>query len=148
MAGAKKGDTVTVHYTGKLEDGTVFDSSESAEGGDESSPLEFVVGEGTVIPGFDAAILGMVPGDEKTVTIPVDQAYGPRIEEMVATLDRSEFPPDLDPQVGQQLEVTQEDGHVFSVLVTDVAADTVTLDANHPLAGRVLVFDLRLVGIS
>ena len=148
MAAARQGDRVRVHYTGKLADGTVFDSSECSDSGCESDPLEFIIGEGTVIPGFDAAVIGMNTGDEKTVTIPVDQAYGPRMDEMVATVDRSDIPADLDPQVGQQLEVTQQDGQVFSVLVTEVTPDTVTLDANHPLAGRDLVFDLRLVEIS
>jgi peptidylprolyl isomerase len=146
MAAARQGDTVRVHYTGKLADGTVFDSSLRPEG--ESNPLEFTLGEGMVIPGFEAAVDGMRPGDEKTVTIPVDQAYGPRLEEMVAVINRSEIPEGLDPEVGQQLEVTQQNGQVFSVLVTEVTPDTVTLDANHPLAGRDLVFELRLVEIA
>jgi peptidylprolyl isomerase len=146
MTAARQGDTVRVHYTGKLSDGTVFDSSESPEG--ESNPLEFTLGGGMVIPGFDEAVDGMSPGDEKTVTIPVDQAYGPRMEEMVAVVNRSDIPEGIDPQVGQQLEVTQQNGQVFSVLVTEVTPDTVTLDANHPLAGRDLVFELRLVEIA
>ena len=148
MAIVKQGDKVAVHYTGRLADGSIFDSSISSEPDCESQPLEFTVGEGMVIPGFEAAVIGMSPGEEKTVTIPVAEAYGPRVEELVAVIDRSDIPAGIDPQVGQQLEVTQQDGQVFSVLVTDVSTDTVTLDANHPLAGRDLIFELRLVEIT
>ncbi len=145
---AEQGSRVKVHYTGKLTDGTVFDSSVSSDEECESHPLEFTIGEGMVIPGFEAAVVGMSPGDEKTVTIPVGQAYGPRMDEMVAVVNRSEIPAEIDPEVGQQLEVSQQDGQLFSVLVTEVTPDTVTLDANHPLAGRDLVFELRLVEID
>jgi len=150
MAQAKQGDRVKVHYTGKLTDGEVFDSSECADDGCGcgTGPLEFTIGTGEVIPGFEEAVVGMGPGEEKTVTIPVDKAYGPRMEEMVAVVGRSELPADLDPVVGQQLEVTQQDGHSFPVLITEVTDTTVTLDANHPLAGRDLIFQLRLVEIG
>lgn len=150
MAQAKSGDKVKVHYTGKLEGGEVFDSSECHESdcGCETGPLEFVIGEGQVIPGFEQAIIGMNPGDTKTVVIPVDEAYGERMDEMVAVVERSEIPPDLTLEVGNQLEVTQEDGQAFPVLITEVTDTTVTLDANHPLAGKTLIFDLNLVEIG
>lgn len=154
MAEAKQGDKVTVHYTGRLDDGTVFDSSECHDhdcgcgSGSESGPLEFTIGEGGVIPGFEQAVLGMTPGDSKTVFIPADQAYGPRMDEMVAEVERSALPDDMAPAVGQQLEVTQEDGHTFPVLITEVTDSMVTLDANHPLAGRDLTFDIKLVTIG
>uniref|UniRef100_A0A831UET2 Peptidyl-prolyl cis-trans isomerase n=1 Tax=Geobacter metallireducens TaxID=28232 RepID=A0A831UET2_GEOME len=144
MAQAKKGDTVKVHYTGKLTTGEVFDSSE--EGG--SGPLEFTIGEGEVIPGFEEAVIGMNAGEAKTVTIPVEQAYGPRMEELVAEVEREYLPQDAEPKLGQQYEVTQDDGQVFNVTVTGMNDTTVTLDANHPLAGRDLVFDIKLVEIA
>jgi peptidylprolyl isomerase len=149
MAQAKAGDKVRVHYTGRLEDGSVFDSSECHEDecGCESGPLEFTIGEGNVIPGFDRAVTGMDVGEEKTVTIPVEDAYGERLEQMVAQVPRADLPADLTPEVGMQLEVTQEDGHSFPVLITEMTDATVTLDANHPLAGRALTFDLRLVEV-
>jgi peptidylprolyl isomerase len=150
MAQAKTGDKVTVHYTGRLAGGEVFDSSEchDDECGCESGPLEFTIGEGNVIPGFEQAIIGMSPGDTKTVVIPVDQAYGERIDDMVAVVDRKEIPADLVLEVGNQLEVTQHDGNAFPVIITDVTDTSVTLDANHPLAGKELTFDLRLVTIG
>lgn len=150
MAQAKAGDTVKVHYTGRLEDGSVFDSSEchDDECGCETGPLEFIIGEGQVIPGFEQAVTGMSIGESKTVTIPVAEAYGDRQDELVAQVPRSDLPPGMDPEVGQQLEVTQEDGSSFPVLVIDVAADSITLDANHPLAGKDLTFDLKLVAIG
>lgn len=149
MAQAKEGDKVRVHYTGRLEDGSVFDSSECHEDdcGCSTAPLEFVVGEGQVIPGFEQAVVGMTVGEKKTVTIPVELAYGERVDEMVAEVERSDLPPGMDPQVGQELELTQEDGYTFPVLVTAVSETAVTLDANHPLAGRQLVFDISLVEI-
>lgn len=150
MAQAKSGDTVKVHYTGRLEDGTVFDSSECADDdcGCETGPLEFKLGEGQVIPGFERAVEGMSIGETKTVNIPVADAYGDRQDELVAQVPRSDLPPGMNPEVGQQLEVTQEDGSSFPVLVIDVADDSITLDANHPLAGKDLTFDLKLVAIN
>ncbi len=144
MAQAKKGDTVKVHYTGKLTTGEIFDSSE--EGG--NGPLEFTIGEGDVIPGFEEAVIGMSSGEAKTVTIPVEQAYGPRMEELVAEVEREYLPQDAEPKLGQQYEVTQDDGQVFNVTVTEMNDTTVTLDANHPLAGRDLVFDIKLIEIA
>lgn len=138
---AKPGDTVRVHYTGKLGDGSVFDSSEGRD------PLEFTVGSGQVIPGFDAAVSGMSPGDERSVTIPAADAYGDRKDDLVIEVERAQLPPDIDPAVGQQLQLSQE-GRAFVVTVADVAPESITLDANHPLAGEDLTFDLHLVGID
>ena len=149
MAQAKEGDKVKVHYTGRLEGGEVFDSSECSEDecGCDTGPMEFTIGEGSVIPGFEEAVIGMSPGESKTVTIPVDDAYGQRIEEMVAVVERANLPPDMTPELGMRLEVTQEDGQVFPVVITEVTDTQVTIDANHPLAGRDLTFDIRLVEI-
>lgn len=145
MAQAKKGDTVKVHYTGRLTTGEIFDSSEAENCAGE--PLQFTIGNGDVIPGFEAAVVGMAPGEKKTVTIPVDQAYGERVEEMIAEIEREFLPPGSAPEMGQQYEVTQDSGEVFHVTVTGLTETTVTLDANHPLAGRELVFDISLVEI-
>lgn len=142
MAQAKFGDTVKVHYTGKLDDGTVFDSSVSGD------PLEFTIGEGMIIPGFEQAVVGMSPGDSKTELIPVDQAYGPHREDMVVIVDRAQMPPDMDPEVGQQLQIQQPTGQAIPVVVTDISDAEVTLDANHPLAGEDLTFDIQLVEIA
>lgn len=150
MAQAKKGDKVKVHYTGRLDDGSVFDSSECSDDdcGCSSGPLEFTIGEGQVIPGFEEAVVGMNIDDTKSVHIPVDQAYGERIEEMVAQVPRTELPAGMAPEVGQQLEVTQEDGNIFPVVITEVTDTHISIDANHPLAGQNLNFDLRLVEIG
>ncbi|WP_054848271.1 FKBP-type peptidyl-prolyl cis-trans isomerase [Methanoculleus chikugoensis] len=145
MAQAKEGDTVQVHYTGKLEDGTVFDTSE------ERTPLEFTIGSGQIIPpGFERAVVGMEPGETKTATIPPEEAYGLHREEMTITVDRGgQFPEDINPEPGQQLQVQQPDGRAAIVVVSDVSESTVTLDANHPpLAGQPpLTFDIELVDI-
>lgn len=141
MPQAKKSDTVKVHYTGKLDDGTIFDSS--AEG----DPLEFTIGEGQVIPGFEDAVVGMEARESKTVKIPSDQAYGPHHEDMVVKIDRDRFPDNLDPHVGQQLQIPQPDGRRIFVTVTEINESNVTLDANHPLAGKDLTFDIKLVEI-
>ncbi len=150
MAQAKKGDRVKVHYTGRLDDGAVVDSSEchDSDCGCPSSPLEFIIGEGEVIPGFEEAVTGMGIDETKSVHIPVDQAYGPRMEEMVAQVPRTDLPADMVPAVGQQLEVTQQDGSVFPVMITEVTDSQITIDANHPLAGENLNFDIRLVAIG
>ena len=142
MAQAKTGDTVKVHYTGKLDDGTVFDTSVDGE------PLEFTIGEGQLISDFEQAIVGMSQGESKTVQIPSDRAYGPHLEEMVMVVDRTEFPENLDPKVDQRLQVRQSDGQVFTVTVTDVSESKVTLDGNHPLAGKELTFDIQLTEIA
>ena len=141
MAQAKAGDTVKVHYTGKLEDGTVFDTSE------ERTPLEFTIGSGQIIPGFERAVVGMEPGETKTATISPEEAYGQHREDMTITVDRGQFPEDINPEPGQQLQVQQPDGRAAIVVVSDVSESTVTLDANHPLAGQPLTFDIELVDI-
>lgn len=140
-ASAKDGDTVRVHYTGELDDGTEFDTS---TGGD---PLEFTIGSGQLIPGFDQAVVGMSPGESKTVIIPAEEAYGPHRDELVQVVDRSELPADLEPEVGQQLQRRQEDGRIAVFTVIDVSESTVTLDANHRLAGQDLTFHIELVEI-
>ena len=142
MTQAKVGDTVTVHYTGRLDDGTVFDSSANRE------PLQFTLGQGDLIPGFEQAVLGMAPGESKTETIPFDHAYGPYREEMVIEVDRQQLPTEIEPAVGQQLQVREESGAVIPVVITDVTDEAITLDANHPLAGEELTFDIQLVDIS
>jgi len=150
MTQAKQGDTVRVHYTGRLTTGEVFDSSEGTDvdgNGSEGGPLEFTIGAQQVIPGFEAGVLGLAPGEAKTVTIPVDQAYGPHNPDMVAVVPRDQVPPHIEVTLGGQLELTQEDGNAFNVVITDVTDTTITLDANHPLAGRELIFDLKLLEI-
>ena len=138
---AKDGDTVQVHYTGKLQDGTVFDTSVGSE------PLEFTVGQGRLIPGFEQAVIGMQVGESKTVTIPVDQAYGPRRDDMVLEVDRYELPEGLEPEIGMQLQMNQGDGSTIIVTIINVSDTTVTLDANSPLAGQDLTFDIELIEI-
>jgi peptidylprolyl isomerase len=140
MVRAQSGDTVRVHYTGRLGDEQVFDTSQDRD------PLEFTLGSGQVIPGFDQAITGMAPGEEKTITIPSDEAYGPHRAEMVLDVGREHFPTEIEPQPGQQLQMSQDE-QTFLVTVTDVSDDSVRLDANHPLAGEDLTFQLQLVEI-
>ncbi|NJM19934.1 MAG: peptidylprolyl isomerase [Richelia sp. RM2_1_2] len=142
MTQAKAGNNVKVHYTGKLDDGTVFDSSIERE------PLQFSLGSGNVIPGFEEAIIGMTPGESKTATIPPSQAYGPQREELVITVEKEQIPTDLSVEIGQQLQISQNDGQVIPVIVTDVSDSKVTLDANHPLAGQQLTFDIQLVEVN
>jgi FKBP-type peptidyl-prolyl cis-trans isomerase 2 len=139
---AKTGDTVKVHYTGRLQDGTVFDTSVGSE------PLEFTLGQGQVIPGFEQAVIGMQVGESKTVTIPVDQAYGPRRDDMILEVNRDELPDDLEPEVGMQLQMNHGDGGIVIVTITEVSETTIKVDANHPLAGQDLVFDIELVEIG
>ncbi|BCO09454.1 peptidyl-prolyl cis-trans isomerase [Desulfolithobacter dissulfuricans] len=142
MAEAKTGDNVKVHYTGTLEDGTVFDSSQGHD------PLEFTLGSGQVIPGFEEAVLGMDQGESKKVTIPADKAYGQRNEEMVITVPREQVPEDINPEVGQQLQMGGPDGQVVVVEVVEVTEEHIILDANPPLAGKDLTFDIELVAIG
>ncbi len=142
MQQVKTGDTVKVHYHGRLTDGTTFDSSEGRE------PLEFEVGSGMVIKGFDDGLIGMSVGDKKTVQIPVEDAYGPADPQMVLEFPINRFPEDMKPEVGMQLTMTNESGQNFPVVIAEVNGDTVLLDGNHPLAGEDLVFDLELVDIA
>ncbi|MBG0775423.1 MAG: peptidylprolyl isomerase [Desulfovibrionaceae bacterium] len=141
MPAAKKGDRVQVHYTGTFPDGEQFDTSRGAE------PLEFVLGEGTLIPGFEKCLVGMSPGDTKTVTIPPEDAYGERSEASVATVERDRLPDDIAPELGMMLQLTTEDGQVAHAFIAEVTETEVTLDANHPLAGRELVFEISLEAI-
>ncbi|RKY86580.1 peptidylprolyl isomerase [candidate division KSB1 bacterium] len=141
MRQAQNGDTVKVHYTGKLDDGTVFDTSLDRE------PLEFTIGSGQVIPGFEQAIVGMNPGESKIAKVTAEEAYGPHRKEMVAVIEKNQFPESLQLKVGQQLQIRQENGRTLLVKVTEVSDLTVTLDANHPLAGKELTFDIKLIEI-
>ncbi len=142
MFKAETGDTVTVNYVGKLADGTVFDSSEGRD------PLKFIIGRQEVIAGFDRAALGMVTGEKKTVTIPCDEAYGPVHENLIETVERSMLPEDLELVEGGQLQVTREDGQVMYFMIDAVTVDTVTLNANHPLAGKELTFEIEMLDIK
>jgi len=141
VAKAQEGDEVQVHYTGKLEDGTVFDTSEDGE------PLSFTIGENRVIPGFEEAVTGMEPGESKTTEVEPEQAYGEHREDMVMEMDQDQIPSEVDPEVGQQLQLRLENGQTVPVLITALGDGTVTIDANHPLAGRKLIFDIDLVDI-
>lgn len=143
MAQAKAGDTVQVHYTGTLTDGTVFDSSEGRD------PLEFTVGSGQVIKGFDEGVAGMNPGEKKTISIPVEDAYGSANEEMIFTLNRTDIPDDIPLEKGMTLNM-HEDGNPrpVPVIIRDLTDTNVTLDANHPLAGQDLTFEVELVGVK
>lgn len=141
MSQAQSGDTVRVHYTGKLEDGSVFDSSLKRE------PLEFQLGQGRVIAGFEKAVVGLAPGETKVVEIPADEGYGQRREEMVVSVNRQDLPPEISPKVGQQLQITQPDGSPVPVRVVEVSDEAIKLDANHPLAGKNLTFELQLLEI-
>ena len=136
----KKGDKVRVHYTGRLTDGTVFDSSIG------SDPVEFTTGQRSIIPGFENGVLGMAPGQKKTIRVPATEAYGPYYEERVLCVKREQFPSDIQPRIGQQLQVGNEE-QATVVTVTEVDEQNVTLDANHPLAGQDLIFDIELVDI-
>ena len=141
MAQAKSGDTVKVKYTGKLDDGTVFDSSIDRD------PLEFTIGENMIIPGFEAAVIGMNIGETKTINIPPEEAYGPYFDEMVMEANREEFPADMKPEIGLKIQIHHEDGGSIIASITKIVEDIITLDANHPMAGKALNFDIELVGI-
>lgn len=141
MAKAKTGDTVLVHYTGTLEDGSVFDSSE------ERSPLEFQLGDRNIIPGFQDAVVGMEPGDTKKTEVSPEQAYGPRRMDMVLEFDRSEVPASMNPEPGHQLELRTDGGQSVPARIVDVDDAKITVDANHPLAGETLNFEIRLMEI-
>lgn len=142
MTVAKHGDRVKINYTGTLEDGSIFDSSEGHD------PLEFTLGGGEVIVGFDEAVTGMTPGEKKNVLIPVDKAYGPRSEEMVISAPREHMPSDINPEVGQKMQMGGPNGEVILVSVVEVTDTEVKLDANPPLAGLDLAFEIELLGIA
>lgn len=140
-ATAKEGDTVKVHYTGTLEDGSVFDTSVERE------PLQFTIGQGQMIPGFEQGVIGMKLGESKTITIPADQAYGPYNEGLVGVVERDHLPAGMEPEIGQQLQSTRANGQIVVVTVINVSESTVTVDANHRLAGKDLTFEIQLVEI-
>ncbi|MGK2858277.1 MAG: FKBP-type peptidyl-prolyl cis-trans isomerase [Thermoanaerobaculia bacterium] len=139
---AKNGDTVKVHYTGKLDDGQVFDSS---DGGD---PLEFTLGGGGIIDGFDAAVQGMTVGESREVRIPAAEAYGERSDEMVIGVERDQLPKGMEPEIGQMLELVTQEGERAQLVITAFDEKSVTLDGNHPLAGYALTFAITLVEIA
>lgn len=141
MEVAKKGNRVKVHYTGKLQDGTIFDSSIERE------PLEFVVGDGNMIKGFDKAVEGMQKGETVTANIPSSEAYGERRADMMVDVPIDQVPENINPAVGQQLSIQQANGQAMPVVVTAISDDKITLDANHPLAGKDLTFEINLVEI-
>jgi peptidylprolyl isomerase len=142
MAPVKDGDTVKIHYTGKLQDGTVFDTSEGRE------PLSFTIGSGQVIPGFEDAVMGMVEKETKNVRIPVDRAYGPRNEELMINVPRNQVPADIRPEEGQRLQIQGPGNQPVLVVVKEVTDEYIVLDANPPLAGEDLIFDIELLEIA
>jgi len=138
---AESGNTIRFHYVGRLDNGKVFDSSENRD------PLEFQAGQNSVIPGVEEALLEMTPGESKSVRIPAEQAYGPRREDLVAEFNRDQMPAEIEPTVGLRLQLRTHEGHPFPAEIVEVTETTVKLDANHPLAGEALNFDLQLVEI-
>ena len=142
MTQAKPGTTVSIHYTGTLDDGTTFDSSEGRD------PLTFKLGEGEIIPGLENALSGMSVGEKKTVKIPSDEAYGPHRPEAIQQVPRESVPEHIPLDLGTQLQVQTPDGRALPVVVTEVTEQQVTLDANHPLAGKDLTFDVELVEVA
>ncbi|TWW01500.1 peptidylprolyl isomerase [Chitinophaga pinensis] len=142
MQAVKNGDTVRVHYHGRLTNGTTFDSSEGRD------PLEFKVGAGMVIKGFDNGVVDMTIGEKRTLNIPVEEAYGPKNEELIMEFPKENIPSDLNPQVGMDLQMSNPQGQVFPVKVAAIGDSSITLDANHPLAGEALIFDIELVEIK
>ena len=141
MKQAQAGDTVRIHYTGTLDDGSQFDSSSGRD------PIEFTLGNQSVIPGFEAGVTGMQAGEQKTIHIPAEEAYGQRNENLVEEVPLQQFPEDLQLQVGMQLQAQSPNGESFNVVVTALSESAATLDGNHPLAGEALNFELELVEI-
>ena len=142
MTRAAKQDPATVHYTGTLSDGTIFDQSP------DGRPLKFIIGKQEVIPGFEEAVEGMCKGESKKVTIPCDKAYGQPKPELLEQVDRSLIGEEVKLHLGGQLQITNQDGSMLCVMIREITDDTVTLDANHPLAGKDLVFDIELLDIQ
>jgi len=142
MQQVKNGDKIKVHYHGKLTSGETFDKSEGRD------PLAFEVGSGMVIKGFDDGVIGMAVGEKKTIQIPVDEAYGPKKPEMIVNMPKDRFPTDLQVEIGMPLLMSDQNGQQFQVVVSEILEDSITLDANHPLAGQELIFDLELVEIE
>ena len=142
MSKVKDGNTVKVHYTGTLKDGSVFDTSAERE------PLEFKLGEGQLIPGFEKAVIGMEEGESTKIDIPVKEAYGEACEDLIINVPKDQLPDDVEPEVGMQLQVNQPDGQPVPVRVAEISDDELTLDANHPLAGKDLSFEIEVVEIK
>lgn len=142
MTKIKNGDNVKVHYTGKLSDGTVFDSSEGRD------PLAFTMGKGMMIPGFEKGVMGMELDEEKTITIAPADAYGEVREEMIAEVPNTQLPEGLTPETGMELMSQTPDGHQLVVRVIEVKPDSIVIDANHQLAGKELTFDIKVVEIA
>ncbi len=142
MSNAKSGDTVHIHYTGTLDDGTTFDSSAGRD------PLTFELGSGQVIAGFDKAVEGMAVGDNKSVKIEAEDAYGEHHEQLIQEVPRSALPEEIQPEIGMQLQSQSPEGQIMQLTVTEVADESITVDANHPLAGKALNFDIELVKIG
>jgi peptidylprolyl isomerase len=158
MAKAQKGDRVTINFTGTLEDGTVFDttstdghSHQHEEGcsdcGCETGPMELTIGSGEFFEPLEEALIGMAPGEKKTITIAAEDAFGEYDDEKVFEVERSQIPDDLNPEIGQELELTDEEDETISVAVIDMDDKTITFDSNHPLAGEDLTFEFELVDI-
>ena len=141
MTAAKDGDTVKVFYTGKLDDGSIFDSNKDGDA------LEFNLGGGQVIPGFEDTVRGMSPGDSKSVNIPVDQAYGPYRDELILEVPRDQFPTDVEPAMGQPYRIEAENGQALMAHICEITDNAIKLDANHPLAGKDLNFEIQLAEI-
>ena len=141
MTQAKSGDTVRVHYTGRLSDGREFDSSVGRE------PLEFIIGSRSLIPAFEDAVIGLIAGQSGTVTIVADEAYGARVDEAVQTVERAMIPPEVELELGKVLQATAPGGQQMVLTIVELTDESVTLDANHPLAGEDLTFDIELVEI-
>ena len=141
MTEIKTGDTVQVHFTGKLEDGTVFETTRDGD------PLEFEIGADEVSPGFEEAVLAMTPGESRSVKVPADKAYGVHRDDMVQVVERDKLPSDLEPEVGLALQISYDERESMVVIITDVTDEEVTLDANHPLAGKNLTFDIEFLEI-
>ncbi|MDY6823861.1 MAG: peptidylprolyl isomerase [Thermodesulfobacteriota bacterium] len=142
MTQAKTGDMVKVHYTGKLDNGEVFDSSE------DNDPLEFKIGDGQIIAGLEEEVVGMEEGESKTINVEADKGYGQHHDELVVEVSRDQFPEEITPEVGQQLQVRQQDGQTIPVRVINTTDTSVALDANHPLAGKDLTFDVEVVKLN
>ncbi|APG64721.1 peptidylprolyl isomerase [Tenacibaculum todarodis] len=142
MSQVKANSTVVVHYTGKLEDGQIFDTSEGKE------PAEFVLGEGRLIPGFENGLIDMKLSEKKTITILKADAYGDVVKEMIQEIKKTDLPQDMEPQVGMGLVSKGPDGQEINLMIAEVKEDTIVIDGNHPLAGRDLIFDLEVVEIK
>jgi len=142
MAKVKDGDTVKVHYTGKLKDGSIFDSSVDRE------PLAFTMGAGMMIPGFEKGVMGMALNEEKTIKIEPADAYGEFREDMIVEIPKRQLPPDMEVKVGMELVSQGENGQQFPVTVKEVKSESIVIDANHKLAGQELTFEISLVEIS